>query len=94
MSFSPEYFMVTESLHHNQEEMDSYFGDFFGLMRRALVAGGSELGLGMTLFSLAVSIRASRIIEIGRFKGFSTLCLASALRFIDVGWQEPQQHKQ
>ncbi|WNC45336.1 hypothetical protein RHI63_01070 [Thermosynechococcus sp. GLH187] len=56
-------------------------------MRKALVAGGSELGLGMTLFSLAVSIRATRIIEIGRFKGFSTLCLASALRFIDIGWQ-------
>ncbi|XFA72423.1 class I SAM-dependent methyltransferase [Thermosynechococcaceae cyanobacterium Okahandja] len=94
MSFSPESLMATEPLHQNQEAMDSYFGSFFGLMRKALVAGGSELGLGMTLFSLAVSIRASRIIEIGRFKGFSTLCLASALRFIDVGWQEPQQHKQ
>lgn len=86
--------MTTEALAHNQNRMDGYFGDFFGLMRKALVAGGSELGLGMTLFSLAVSIRATRIIEIGRFKGFSTLCLASALRFIDIGWQEPQQHKQ
>ncbi|WP_460194230.1 class I SAM-dependent methyltransferase [Thermosynechococcus sp. FA-CM-4201] len=94
MSFSPEYLMTTEALAHNQNRMDGYFGDFFGLMRKALVAGGSELGLGMTLFSLAVSIRATRIIEIGRFKGFSTLCLASALRFIDIGWQEPQQHKQ
>lgn len=94
MSVSPEYLMRTEFLAKNQEKMDSYFGEFFSLMRRALVAGGSELGLGMTLFSLAVSIRASRIVEIGRFKGFSTLCLASALRFIDVGWQEPQQHKQ
>ncbi|AXY68498.1 class I SAM-dependent methyltransferase [Thermosynechococcus sichuanensis E542] len=94
MSFSPEYLMTTEALAHNQNKMDGYFGDFFGLMRKALVAGGSELGLGMTLFSLAVSIRATRIIEIGRFKGFSTLCLASALRFIDIGWQEPQQHKQ
>lgn len=86
--------MTTEALAHNQNRMDGYFGDFFGLMRKALVAGGSELGLGMTLFSLVVSIRATRIIEIGRFKGFSTLCLASALRFIDIGWQEPQQHKQ
>jgi SAM-dependent methyltransferase len=94
MNFSPESLMPTEPLRQNQQRMDSYFGDFFGLMRKALVAGGSELGLGMTLFSLAVSIRASRIIEIGRFKGFSTLCLASALRFIDAGWQEPQQHKQ
>lgn len=94
MSFSPEYLMTTEALPHNQKRMDGYFGDFFGLIRKALVAGGSELGLGMTLFSLAVSIRATRIIEIGRFKGFSTLCLSSALRFIDIGWQEPQQHKQ
>ncbi|URR36064.1 class I SAM-dependent methyltransferase [Thermosynechococcus sp. HN-54] len=94
MSFSQEYLMTTEPLTDNQKRMDGYFGNFFGLMRRSLVAGGSELGLGMTLFSLAVSIRATRIIEIGCFKGFSTLCLASALRFIDIGWQEPQQHKQ
>jgi len=68
MNFSPESLMPTEPLRQNQQRMDSYFGDFFGLMRKALVAGGSELGLGMTLFSLAVSIRASRIIEIGRFR--------------------------
>jgi predicted O-methyltransferase YrrM len=86
--------MPTEFLHKNQEAMNAYFGSFFQLMRQSLVSGGSELGLGMTLFSLAVSIRASTIIEIGRFKGFSTLCLASALRFLEIGWQEPRQHKQ
>jgi hypothetical protein len=48
----------------------------------------------MTLFSLVVSTKSTRILEIGRFKGFSTLCLASALKFLSVGWQEPQQHKQ
>lgn len=94
MNHSSEQLMPTEFLPKNQEEMDVYFGTFFKFMRKALVAGGSELGLGMTLFSLAVSIKAVNIIEIGRFKGFSTLCLASALKFLDIGWQEPLQHKQ
>ncbi|NJL55644.1 class I SAM-dependent methyltransferase [bacterium] len=94
MHKSLEQQMKTEFLPKNEEEMDVYFGTFFQLMRQSLGAGGSELGLGMTLFSLAVSIQATSIIEIGRFKGFSTLCLASALRFLDIGWQEPQQHKQ
>lgn len=94
MNYSPEQRMRTEFLPENSEPMDRYFGNFFELMRRSLVAGGSELGLGMTLFSLAVSIKAVKIIEIGRFKGFSTLCLASALKFLDIGWQEPLQHKQ
>jgi len=94
MNYSFEQQMQTEFLPKNQEEMAPYFGSFFKFMRRSLVAGGSELGLGMTLFSLAVSIKAVNIIEIGRFKGFSTLCLASALKFLDIGWQEPLQHKQ
>ncbi len=94
MQQSLEQQMYTEPLLHNQEVIDPYFGEFFDLMRRSLVSGGSELGLGMSLFSLAVSIRATNIIEIGRFKGFSTLCLASALKFLDIGWQEPLQHKQ
>lgn len=84
----------TEFLPENNQQIDAYFGSFFGLLRRSLVAGGSEFGLGMTLFSLAISIRAASMIEIGRFKGFSTLSLASALKFIDIGWQEPAQHKQ
>ena len=67
MVYSPEYYMQTEFLGQNQEKMDAYFGAFFELMRTALVAGGSEFGLGMTLFSLAVSIKAEKIIEIGRF---------------------------
>jgi hypothetical protein len=83
----------TEPLPRNQEALDGYFGTFFELMRQTLAAGGSELGLAMSLFSLAVSIRATNILEIGRFKGFSTLALASALKFIDTGWDEPAQHK-
>ena len=66
------------ALPRNAEPMDPYFGQFLGLLRRALVNGGSEFGLGLTLFSLAASIRAATIVEIGRFKGFSTLALASA----------------
>jgi predicted O-methyltransferase YrrM len=94
MSHSVEQTFVTEELPANQRPADPYFGEFFEHMRRGLVAGGSEFGLGMTLFSLAVSIRAKLIVEIGRFKGFSTVCLASAVRFLEQGWQEPQQHKQ
>src|SRR6516162_7788979 len=78
----------------NHLPMDPYFGHFLGLLRRSLSADGSEFGLGLTLFSLATSTRASQIIEIGRFKGFSTLALASALRLQDVGWTEPSQHLQ
>ena len=81
-------------LPRNAEAMDPYFGTFLGLLRRSLVAGGSEFGLGLTLFSLAASIRAANIIEIGRFKGFSTLALASALRLADIGWDEPAMHKE
>jgi predicted O-methyltransferase YrrM len=94
IGISPEQAMVTEGLPENLLPADGYFGSFFALMRRSLVAGGSEMGLGMSLFSLAVSIQATQILEIGRFKGFSTLCLASALKFLDIGWKEPQQHKQ
>lgn len=86
---------VTESLPRNEEPVDPYFGKMWGLLRRSLVAGGSEFGLGAMLFSLAVSIQARTVVEIGRFKGFSTLALASALRFLEeVGWDEPAQHKQ
>lgn len=71
-----------------------YFGQFALLLRSAISAGGSEFGLGQTLFSLAVSTRASRILEIGRYKGFSTLALASGLYMNQIGWDEPVQHKQ
>jgi predicted O-methyltransferase YrrM len=74
--------------------MDPFFGELFHLMRRSLSAGSSELGLGLSLFSLVVSIRAANIVEIGRFRGFSTLCLASGLRLLDLGWQEPSHNKQ
>ena len=68
-----------------------YFGEFTQSLKAAISVGGSELGLGMMLFSLAVAVRAERVIEIGRFKGFSTLALASAMRFIDWGWAEPTE---
>ena len=87
-------YLETEDLPHNQRSADAYFGEFFRTMRMSLVSGGSEFGLGMSLFSLAVSTKAEKIIEIGRFKGFATLCLASALKFLDEGWDEPKQHKQ
>jgi hypothetical protein len=94
MPVSAEQRFVTEPLARNAEPIDGYFGPFFQFMRRSLVAGGSEFGLPMTLFSLGVSIRATNVVEIGRFKGLSTLALASALKFNDIGWDEPVHHKQ
>jgi hypothetical protein len=94
MNVSVEQLFATEALPRNLEPADGYFGTFFQMMRQSLVAGGSEFGLSLTLFSLAVSIRAANVVEIGRFKGLSTLALAGALKFNDVGWDEPRQHKQ
>ncbi|HEY7791068.1 MAG TPA: class I SAM-dependent methyltransferase [Vicinamibacterales bacterium] len=91
---SAEQRMPTEALPKNREPLDGYFGRFFELLRGGLASGGSELGLPMTLFSLAVSTRATQLVEIGRFKGLSTVALASALKFNDIGWDEPRQHKQ
>ena len=71
----------------NPEDKE-FFGSFLELLRGSLTVGGSELGLGMTLFSLAVSIRAADVAEIGRYRGFSTLALAAALKFNTVGWEE------
>ena len=41
------------------------------IIKRSLTLcyAGSEFGLGQTLFSLAVSTQASRILEVGRYKG-------------------------
>jgi len=84
-----------EHLAKNHEPMPEYFGQMLGLLRKNVVPGGSEFGLGLTLFSLCVSIRATNVLEIGRFKGFSTLALGSALRFLsECGWQEPQMAHQ
>jgi SAM-dependent methyltransferase len=81
-----------QSLPRNQQPMDPFFGGFMGALRAAIEPGSSEFGLGLSLFSLAVSINARCIIEIGRFRGFSTFALASALRFLEIGWDEPGHH--
>jgi len=91
---SGEHLYPPEDLPRNRESLDPYFGEFLALLRRSISPGGSEFGLGVSLFSLAVSINAAFIIEVGRFKGFSTLALASALKLLSIGWSEPQQHKQ
>ena len=91
---SAEQMMPLEDIEENRQPAEPFFGEFFMHLKKSLGAGGSELGLGLTLFSLAVSINAANIIEIGRFKGFSTFALASALKCLDMGWQEPKQHKQ
>lgn len=92
---SPEqHFPTDPTLTSNQEPLGSYFGEFLSLLRASLAPGGSEFGLGLTLFSLAVSTRAANCLEIGRFKGFSTLALASACKLQDIGWKEPQLAEQ
>jgi len=79
-----ERYVLEGSVEHAQAlPKESYFGTFFELMKSAVSVGGSELGLGMTLFSLVVSTRATTIIETGRYKGFSGLALASGLKLLD-----------
>jgi predicted O-methyltransferase YrrM len=94
MNVSLESTFRQQRLPINQARTDPFFGDLFYLMRKSLSAGSSEFGMGMSLFSLVVSIRAANVVEIGRFRGFSTLCLASGLRLVDLGWQEPSHNKQ
>jgi predicted O-methyltransferase YrrM len=77
-----------------RREAEGFFGHHLSVMEGCVKAGGSEFGLGLSLFSLAVSINAQRIIEIGRFKGFSTFCLASALKFLDRHRSTPAEHRQ
>jgi Methyltransferase domain len=72
----------------NKEPLGPLFGDFLSLLRGAIAPGGSEFGVGLMLFSLAASTRAGNILEIGRFKGFSTLALAAACKLQDIGWRE------
>lgn len=73
---------------------DPFFGTVLNTLRENLITGGSELGTGIMLFSLAVSIRAKTILEIGRHRGFSTFALASALKFVEQGWDEPAHNHQ
>lgn len=73
---------------------DPFFGDFLGALRDNLHIGGSEFGTLLTLFSLAVSTRSKYILEIGRNRGLSTLALAGAVRFIEMGWDEAESNKQ
>lgn len=73
---------------------DPWFGGFLEILRERTELEGSEFGTGLSLFSLAVSIRAKRMLEIGRNRGYSTFALASALRFNEMSWDEVQFAKQ
>src|ERR1700687_5189856 len=86
-------FDIARTPSRSPEEL-AYFGQFTDALNAGLTERGSEFVLGLTLFSLLVSIRAERAIEIGRFQGFSTLALAGALRFCDWGWDEHPSHRQ
>lgn len=82
------------TLTSNQDALGPFFGEFLSTLRGALQPGGSEFGAGLMLFSLASAIQAKMIVEIGRFKGFSTFALAAACRLQDVGWMEPTAARQ
>lgn len=92
---SPEQgFAPDPTLVANQPSLGPLFGDFLSLLRASIAPGGSEFGVGLTLFSLAASIQARSIVEIGRFKGFSTLALAAACQLQRLGWTEPAAAEQ
>lgn len=61
------------------------FGPFLETMRAVQQPCGSEVALGMQLFSLTIAARARRAIEIGRWKGFSALAIAGGMAFLDQG---------
>jgi hypothetical protein len=75
------------------QETNNYFG-FLTQFGGYLCQNSSEIGLQVMLFALAVSIQAENIIEIGRFKGSSTLALASALLFLDTKMIDVNEHCQ
>ena len=83
-----------EELTENHAPLPEEFGKYLSALRSALSVGGSEFGLGLMLMSLTASVRASRVVEIGRFRGFSTLALASGLALADAGWLEPMMARQ
>lgn len=86
--------MRQEDLIANKTEIGVEFGTHLAALRSAISVGGSEFGLGLMLMSLVASTRATRVVEIGRFQGFSTLALAAGLSLIDKGWQEPLAARQ
>ena len=73
---------------------EEYFGHFLSTLKNLPCELSSEFGLGLVLFSLVVNTRAQNVIEIGRFRGFSTFAIASGLRFLDSGFKVPQAYCQ
>jgi predicted O-methyltransferase YrrM len=86
---SVEMTMRQENLAINKEPFPPEFGSHLALLRSSLSVGGSEMGLGLMLRAIVASTRASLVVEIGRFQGFSTLALASGVAMVDAGWKEP-----
>jgi tetratricopeptide (TPR) repeat protein len=91
---SAEAAFTQEDLPENRAPLGPEFGTHVSLLRSAISSGGSEMGLGLMLQALVASTRATRVVEIGRFRGFSTLALASGLALADAGWQEPKFARQ
>ena len=91
---APEADFPQEDLPENETSLGPEFGSHTSALRSAIASGGSEMGLGLILQALVASTRATRVLEIGRFRGFSTLALAQGLALADAGWQEPKAARQ
>jgi predicted O-methyltransferase YrrM len=91
---SAESTFQQEEIPENLAPMPEEFGTHLALLRASLSNGGSEMGLGLILQALVGATRASLVVEIGRFRGFSTLALAQGLALADTGWTEPRAARQ
>lgn len=87
-------FPADPTLDANREHLGPLYGDLLSLLRSSISPGGSEYGLGVMLFALAVATRPRQIVEIGRFKGFATLAFAAALKLQRIGWNECMSARQ
>jgi len=90
----PDWLPEMSSPHWQETPFDPWFGPFLKTLRSELAHGSSEFGTALMLFTLAVNIRAKRILEIGRCRGFSTYALASGLAFNEMNWTEARHNKQ
>ena len=88
-SCAPESLFPQEDLPENRVPFGPELGARLSLLRESICSGGSEFGLGLSLVSLVASTRAVKVVEIGRFRGFATLALATGLALADEGWREP-----
>ena len=80
--------LPTEELPKNTGPFAHDLEKRFSALRSALAPGGTEMGALLFLTSLVASTRAARVCEIGRFRGLSTVALATGLALADESWTD------